>query len=80
MTVRYGPYLGTDHASYPADFDAPRGTLTFLPGGTAKTLSLTVKGDALDEVDELALFIFTDPVNATVGGFGVGGVPIVDDD
>lgn len=34
----------------------------------------------LDENDETALIAFTNPVNATVGGFGVAGATIADDD
>jgi hypothetical protein len=80
ITVRYAPFTQAGWATFPGDFDAPTGTLTFLPGETVKTIPLTLKGDTLDEPDEGALIAFTEPVNATVGGFGVAGVTIIDDD
>jgi hypothetical protein len=80
VTVQYAPYSAAGFAQFPADFDAPTGTLTFQPGETSKTIPLTVKGDTLDEPDETALITLSSPTNATLGGFGLGGVAIVDDD
>ena len=80
VTVRYAPFTQAGYAVFPGDFEAPTGTLTFQPGETSKTIALTVKGDTVDEADEGALIAFTEPTNATVGGFGVAGVTIVDDD
>ena len=65
----------------PADFVAASGTVTFQPGQTTKTVSVTVNGDSLDEPDELMLVSFTNPTNATIGGFlGLGFGAILDDD
>jgi hypothetical protein len=44
ITVRYAPVIQPGGwATFPDDFDAPTGTLTFLPGQTSKTIPLTVK-------------------------------------
>lgn len=59
VTVRYAAFTGAGWATPPGDFDVTPGTLTFLPG------------DTLDENDESALVAFTNPTNATVGGFGL---------
>jgi hypothetical protein len=80
VTVGYAPYSAPGCAEFPADFEAGTGTLTFLPGETTKTLPMIVKGDTLDENDETALVAFTNPTNAAIGGYGVGGVNIVVDD
>jgi hypothetical protein len=80
ITVRYAPFTQPGWVTFPDDFDTPPGTLTFLPGETSKTIPLTIKGDVLDEPDEGALLALTEPVNASIGGFGVAGVTITDDD
>ncbi len=80
VTVAYAPHNGEGFASHPEDFGAPSGTLTFQPGETSKTVPFNINGDSLDETDELALIALTNPTNATVGGFGVAGVTITDDD
>jgi hypothetical protein len=64
-----------------ADFVPTAGTLTFDPGETDATIELTVVGDTEPEGLEMALVGLTDPVGATLGGFGgIGGVVISDDD
>ncbi len=65
----------------PGDFTAASGTVTFAPGQTTQTVSVTVKGDTLDEPDERFLVSFTNPTNAIMGGFyGLGFGTITDDD
>lgn len=66
-------------ATKDADFaDAP-GTVTFLPGETTKTFSVPVKGDLIDEPDQLFTLMLTTPVNALISdGRGIG--TIVDND
>jgi len=61
---------------------AASGTLTFDPGVTSRTISVTVNGDAVVEQDELAVIGFSNPTGgATIGGFlGVGFGLIVNDD
>src|SRR5262249_16956274 len=64
-----------------ADYVAVSGTVTFAPGQTTATVPVTVNGDVLDEYDELFLVAFTNPTNATIGGFyGLGFGQINDDD
>lgn len=61
------------------DFENLPDTLTFLPGETSKTINVPVKGDLIDEIDQLFAVVLTTPVNATIStgkGFGT----IVDND
>ena len=45
-------YATVDGTAASADYTASSGTLTFAPGETEKTVSVSVKGDTLDEDDE----------------------------
>jgi chitinase len=67
-----------------ADLDdvvASSGTVTFAPGQTQASVTVEVRGDRLDELDEYAVLRFHDPVGARLGGlFGLGLVQILDDD
>jgi hypothetical protein len=66
-------------AKAPSDFAATSGTLTFAPGQTSRTVSVTVKGDRQREPSERFAVRLTDPTNATIAdGFGVA--TIVNDD
>ena len=68
-------------ATAPADYVAASGTVIFQPGQTTNTVSITINADALDEPDELLLVAFSNPTNATIGGFyGLGFGTILDDD
>ena len=49
-------------ASAGADFTSGNGSLTFTPGQTSKTVSVSVKGDTLDEFDETFTVDLTNPV------------------
>src|SRR5262249_6497475 len=73
---------GNEHEAKPgADYVAVSGIVTFAPGQTTATVPVTVNGDVLDEYDELFLVAFTNPTNATIGGFyGLGFGQITDDD
>lgn len=62
-----------------ADYQATSGTLTFAPGETAKTISVPVLGDMMDEYDESFFLNLSNATNATIRdsrGYG----RIVDDD
>ena len=50
MTVDYATANGS--ASAPSDYTAATGTLTFAPGQTTKTVTVTVNADVLDEANE----------------------------
>ena len=69
-----------DTATAPADYTAlAPTTLSFAPGETTKQVSVTVNGDALDEVNETFFVNLANPTNATiVDTQGVG--TITDDD
>jgi chitinase len=63
------------------DFTPASGTVTFAPGQTTATVPVSIVGDTLDETDELVGVSFTNPTNATIGGFfGLGFAVITDDD
>jgi hypothetical protein len=63
-TVNYTTADGT--AAAPADYAATSGTLTFAPGVTTQTISVTVSGDALNEADETFVVTLSSPSNATI--------------
>jgi len=66
-------------ATATADYKTKSGTLTINAGSSSKTISVTVKGDLLDEPNETFFVNLSSPVNATISDAqGVG--TIVDDD
>ena len=68
-----------DTASSPDDYLPSAGPLVFTPGQTTQSLSVTVNGDTLDEVNETYFVNLSEPVNATIAdGQGLG--TITDDD
>ena len=73
MSVNYATADGT--ATAPGDYVSTSGTLAFAAGQTTRTLSVTVNGDTLDEIDETYFVNLSAPVNATIGdGQGVGTI------
>jgi hypothetical protein len=77
VTVNYATANGT--ATTGTDYVSTNGTLTFLPGQTSQTITVTVLGDTLDELDETILVNLTAATNATISD-GQGLVTILDDD
>ena len=77
VSVHYVTADGT--ASAPADYTAANGTLDFAPGDTSKTVTVTVKGDVLDELDETIAVHLSNPVEATIARADAVGT-ILDDD
>ena len=76
MTVESStkPATGTNYV--PAS-----GTVTFAPGETAKTVTVSVIGDTLVEPDEWVVVSFHNPTNPTIGGFyGLAFGDIINDD
>ncbi len=63
-----------------SDFTATTGTVTFEPGMTSRTLSVPVRGDGTDEIDETFAVVLSAPVNATISDDNSGIVTIIDDD
>jgi hypothetical protein len=62
-----------------SDYVAASGTLTFAPGETIKTVTVAVKGDAIDEFDQGFVLNLSNSVNADVTDSD-GFATIVDDD
>ncbi len=66
-------------AKAPDDYVGASGTVTFAPGETAKTVPIIVYGDVLHEANEVLGLVFSNPTNATVGGFFGLGIAVIDD-
>ncbi len=77
VTVSYQTANGS--AVKPGDYIGKAGTLTFAPGETTKTITVTVAGDAVHENDETFTVDLSNPVNATLLD-GQGQGTILDDD
>ena len=80
VTVAYAD-AGTGTATSGTDYTAiAAGTLTFAAGTTARTIDVTVTGDALDEVDETVAVTLSTPVNATLAAAATGTGTVTDDE
>ncbi|MBA2732119.1 MAG: lamin tail domain-containing protein [Acidobacteria bacterium] len=64
VTVDYATADNTATAG--TDYQAASGTLTFIPGDTTETISVTINGDTTVEPDETFFVNLTNPVNATL--------------
>jgi uncharacterized repeat protein (TIGR01451 family) len=76
-TVAVSVHYATRDASATAgvDYTALSGTLTFAAGETAKTLTVVIKGDTLQETGEIFYVDLSSPVNAAiVDGEGLGSI------
>ncbi|MBN1888384.1 MAG: hypothetical protein JW850_10350 [Thermoflexales bacterium] len=84
VTVNYSSFSlssGQNFASAGQDYIPVSGTLTFAPGQLARTVSVTLVGDELVEMDEAFGLALTGPVsNAVLGEPATTMVAIVDDD
>ena len=77
MSVNYG--TANNSAVAPGDFAAATGTLNFAAGVLTQTVTVSVNGDTLDEIDENFFLTLSNPSNATLLDFqGLG--TITDDD
>lgn len=73
ITVNYA--TANDSATAGSDYTAKSGTLTFLPGWTSQTVTVTVSGDEAVEADEQFWLNLTSPANAVLaGGQAVGRI------
>jgi hypothetical protein len=78
VTAKLATSDGT--ATAPGDYSAVTNrTITFSPGQTTQTTSLTVIADSVDELDEKFGVVLSDPLNATLSA-ATADVTIVDDD
>ena len=76
VTANYATSEGT--ATSGADFAAASGTLTFAPGVTTQTVSVSILNDDVFEGSETFLVALSAPVNATIAD-GSGTGTILDD-
>jgi hypothetical protein len=77
VTVNYATSNGT--ALAPSDYTATSGTLTFQPGQTSQTISVSIKGDRKREPDETFTVQLSNAVGATIED-GSATVTIRNDD
>jgi hypothetical protein len=77
VTVRYATSDGTANAG--SDYQSKSGTLTFQPGVTQQSLTLTVLGDTTSESDETFTVNLTNPTGAVLQD-AIGEVSLLDDD
>src|SRR5207253_10447054 len=77
VTVNFATADST--ATEGSDYQASSGTLTFNPGETTKTISVSVKGDTVVESNELFFLNLSNPSNAVLArSQGIG--TIINDD
>jgi uncharacterized repeat protein (TIGR01451 family) len=77
VTVHYATRDGSATAG--PDYTSTSGTLTFAPGETAKTITVAVKGDTVQESGETFFIDLSSPTNASITD-GEGQGVIADDD
>ena len=77
VTVGYATAAGTALAN--SDYTATSGTLTFLPGQTSGTISISIKGDREREPNETFTVQLSSAVGATLDD-GVATATILNDD
>lgn len=77
VTANYATANGT--AVSPADYTAATGPLSFTPGQSTKTVTVAVKGDTLDEDNEVFHLDLSNPANAEIGT-GRGTCTVTDND
>ncbi len=80
ITVTVGYVSGDGTAVMGSDYLTATGTLTFTPGITTQTFTVTILNDELDEPDETVNLALVDPVNVVIGLPGWAVLTIIDDD
>jgi hypothetical protein len=60
------------------DFVAASGSLSFAPGVNTQTITVSVIGDIVNEINETFRVVLSNPTNASIGNFST--VRIIDDD
>ncbi|MFY9224323.1 MAG: Calx-beta domain-containing protein [Blastocatellia bacterium] len=79
VMVNYATSNGTATATASSDYTAASGTLTFAPGITSQTFSVTINGDRTTEQNEAFFVNLTSPVNAVITDGQALGTIINDD-
>jgi chitinase len=77
ITVQFATVGGT--AAEGSDYQKKTGTVTFQPGQTSKTVSVSIVGDTAGENDETFTVTLSNPTNATIAD-AQATCTIVDDD
>ncbi|GIR77918.1 MAG: hypothetical protein CM15mP80_05430 [Alphaproteobacteria bacterium] len=77
ITVDYATADGSATATN--DYVSSTGTLTFNPGETSKTISLSIVQDTIDELDETFTVSLSNPTNSSIST-ATGTVTITDDE
>lgn len=62
------------------DYTASQSTLTFAPGATTATVTITADEDTLDEFNESVVLTLVNPTNAILSGSVVASTTITDND
>jgi hypothetical protein len=78
VTVDYATSGGS--ASAGSDYAVANGTLTFAPGATSRTFSVSIVDDGVDETDETVVLALSSPVNAQLGASQQATLTIIDND
>jgi hypothetical protein len=78
VTVDYATSGGT--ATPGSDYGAASGTLTFAPGVTSRTFTMSIVDDTVDEADETVALVLSNPGNAQLGTTYQAALTIVDND
>ena len=78
VSVNYASANGTAKAG--SDYAAVSGTLLFLPGETAKTITVPIVNDSVDEDDKSFTLTLSNPVNAALGTLSGAIATLADDD
>jgi RHS repeat-associated protein len=78
VTVTYATSNGTATAG--SDYTAKSGSITFAPGDTSESVSITVLNDSLDETNETVTLTLSSPTNATLGTPNPATLVIQDND
>lgn len=77
VSVKYATANNSAVAS--GDYTSTYGTLTFAAGVISKTISVSIKGDVLNELDEFFFINLSSPINAAIAD-SQGRGTITDDD
>jgi Calx-beta domain/Carboxypeptidase regulatory-like domain len=62
-----------------SDYTAASGTLTFSPGVTSRTVSVSINGDLTPEADETFTLNLSNPINATLASSAITATILNDD-
>ncbi len=80
VTAPFGASAGTTAAT-PGDFTfVTPSPLSFAPGTTSQTITITIANDGIGELNEFLVVALGTPTNATLGANSSNTITIVDDD